>query len=495
MSARLLIGSPLLLPRSRFSIVQMNKHVAACDDVVLTWIASALRGQFYNMCCVCALQVAFEQRIDEHRLLQAHLQALERSEQNGPLLMPDEVMFSDILWSPADNNTTAIGGTGNPSLGGGGAAARRMYTAPRSTSIAQGGGGGGASLQPMPSGARAVSRYLSMPNQLTRFVGGRFPYAGYGGAESTGRRSQHSSEVEQGVDPGDDGSASAAASAAAEPQEAGGAFSVAGAASSAPVKGTGRGWWGDRRLGGRGLLGRRRTAPVSSRQRARDLSLQQSGFATGSGAGAIVSGGGGVRADLSHMRSSFETWGGGGGGGAESHRSVTGELISDVGGQPHVLKWSEWLERQRARGWYSSETLYFMTALGAVMGAGNFTSFWSQLQIWEGMLFIVPYCFNFFTIGVPAMQTEVCLVLALFSTRPRMMRVQRPHSESFSGLLDPQPSPPFLQRSQHSQKVWVSDLPLGPGFKKLSAYVQLPVPISVIHVQDAACVLPIPWTS
>ncbi|PHJ22290.1 sodium:neurotransmitter symporter family protein, partial [Cystoisospora suis] len=386
--------------------------------------ANEVRRQVYNESLIYRTtplyfsKVAFEQRIDEHRLLHAHLQALERSEQNGPLLMSDEVMFSDVLWSHLDNNTTAIGGPGNPSLTAAGSAARRMYTAPRSTSMGQA-GPPPPLLQPMTSNARIISRYLSMPNQLSRFIGGRFSgvpaYGGVGG-ESTGRRSQRSSEVEQGAsDSVDDGSGSAQE---AEPPDGGGQGGGSSTISGVPKGGrgderSGGCWAGDKRFlrrerGGGHAVERRPT--LSSATRAADQASQLQGGSSSSGAGGTVQGGtnGPVRAYLSRLRSSFDTWGAGGlTGVGESQRSGTGEIISDVGGQPHVLNWTEWLGHQRARGWYSSEALYFMTALGAVMGAGNFTSFWSQLQIWEGMLFILPYCFNFLTIGLPTMQTEI----------------------------------------------------------------------------------------
>ncbi|KYF41347.1 transporter [Toxoplasma gondii ARI] len=85
------------------------------------------------------------------------------------------------------------------------------------------------------------------------------------------------------------------------------------------------------------------------------------------------------------------------------------KLVSNAGGEPHVLHWNSWLQRQRQRGWFTSEALCFMTTLGAIMGAGTFTSFWSQLQIWRTLWFIVPYTVDFITVGIPALQTELLL--------------------------------------------------------------------------------------
>lgn len=73
----------------------------------------------------------------------------------------------------------------------------------------------------------------------------------------------------------------------------------------------------------------------------------------------------------------------------------------------HVLDWNAWIQRQRARGWFTSEALYHMTVLGALVGASNFTTFWSQLQIWKSSMFFFPFVLYVLIIGLPAIQTEV----------------------------------------------------------------------------------------
>lgn len=73
----------------------------------------------------------------------------------------------------------------------------------------------------------------------------------------------------------------------------------------------------------------------------------------------------------------------------------------------HVLDWNAWVQKQRLRGWFTSEALYHMTVLGALVGASNFTTFWSQLQIWRSSMFFFPFILYVFVIGLPAIQTEV----------------------------------------------------------------------------------------
>lgn len=70
-------------------------------------------------------------------------------------------------------------------------------------------------------------------------------------------------------------------------------------------------------------------------------------------------------------------------------------------------RWNLWLERQRARGWFPSSTLAYSTLLGAVVGASNFTAYWTHLQTWGTSMFVVPYIFYLFTVGLPALQLEV----------------------------------------------------------------------------------------
>ncbi|PFH31796.1 Sodium:neurotransmitter symporter family protein [Besnoitia besnoiti] len=332
---------------------EQSRAGADVDDTLLGEASSPIfnvdyyqdaRRQVYNESLLFrntpfyASKVHLEQRFDEHHLLRMHLAALERSERNGPILMPDEFLFLDATdIPPALLATTSLG----PHAGG--------------------------ALQHLTSGFG--------------------PAASMAAAGATPLHRASSAEL-------------------AMPPLPGAAQAVAGsAASSAPFHSS---------------------AVTSSigHQLAAGTSM---GRMAGEGPGGTSAVGGDY---FVFDRGQF------GGRGDRHMLGAGGEVsqVSNVGGEMHVLNWRAWVQRQRQRGWFNNETLFYMTILGGIVGAGNFTTFWSQLQIWKSSMFFIPFVIYLFLVGIPAIQLEI-LMGNLFRGAPLKEFTQISHKLVGAGVL------------------------------------------------------------
>ncbi|EPT32392.1 Sodium:neurotransmitter symporter family protein [Toxoplasma gondii ME49] len=236
-----------------------------------------------------ATKVHLEQRFDEHHLLRMHLEALERSERNGPVLMPDEFLFLESGESP------------------GFVAAAGSAHGPVSQLL-------GSTVSPGPLGSGLQRTWSDGGGQA-------FPAHASGMGGSLGSGGTVAGSLQPGAFPG-----------------------------SAPAS---------------------RVASLGT-------------------AGAV--------ADRANEKAGV-----GGLPGAETAQ------ICYVGGEPHALDWRAWVQRQRQRGWFTNEALFYMTVLGGIVGGQNFTLFWGQLQIWKSSMFFLPFAVFIFLVGLPTIQMEILM--------------------------------------------------------------------------------------
>ncbi|PFH31795.1 hypothetical protein BESB_022870 [Besnoitia besnoiti] len=477
------------------AVIQMDHF----HDVRRQVYAEAL---VYRTTPLYATKIALEQRVEEHRLLHAHLQALERSEENGPLLMPDELLLPDYFRAPSQETFSPLPHTPRghfASLPPGVAHLRRSSSlnsrgavgyAPVVSGVSHSYGDRDRRGDDLGSGipcAAVRGRHFGMrpsegtssclshqPRRRQRGQVASPPPSGYSfrqpsplshctttrpseeprraPAQAAGaRRRRSGSGVARGVPrfpffsshrslvppPG-------AAGGPASPPPAGVATAVNARGADGEAKGRSSGWSSE-------------SDALADRDRDRPFSFSPKSFVDTPSGGSCVASvplclpaarmsqasvkrskqrlssvGDGLARDrrwegaghLSRVHheclnplprgSSFSVsqafHGISGRGVDRSERGAEScRLVCDTGGERHTLNWTDWIQRQRRRGWFANSALYFMTTLGAVMGAGTFTSFWSQLQTWKSLWFLVPYTLDFVFIGVPALHTEVLL--------------------------------------------------------------------------------------
>ncbi|CBZ49821.1 transporter, related [Neospora caninum Liverpool] len=411
-------------------------HLDYFHDVRRQVYAEAL---VYRTTPFYATKIALEQRVEEHRLLHAHLQALERSEENGPLLMPNEFFIAELLQSPShdpvgdreEDRCLQAGGTSasTPSFwkrkgrqhgsragdfspqsgdqlrhrgprGSIVSPALSSYSSPRASPPSQSQTACGSDER-RPAGMCGTTRSVPRFFWPSQWSGQRGRQAG--APSSLAVAMARMGTRPEGADVGDAEKRAATESGASSPRDFGSGEKDLASPPASVVE----------TCGGTALASP--LPPVSSR-----ASLSSEGPVSGKHQ---ASDGFGCRDKKMtfgvpyEMRDGFPQ----GSTGVLLYHTKAGDkfwdrmdgqavkLVSNAGGERHVLNWNTWLQRQRERGWFASEALCFMTTLGAVMGAGTFTSFWSQLQIWRSLWFLVPYTIDFVTVGVPALQTELLM--------------------------------------------------------------------------------------
>ncbi|CBZ49822.1 sodium-and chloride-dependent GABA transporter 3,related [Neospora caninum Liverpool] len=285
---------------------QQSRDGADADDRMLGEASSPIfnvdyyqdaRRQVYNESLLFrntafyANKVHLDQRLDEHHLLRMHVAALERSERNGPLLMPDEFLFLES----AESAGFLAPGT--------------AHVSPVSQLL-------GSTIAPAPGGVPGSALHRTCS---TDGVG---PY----------------------------------------PLATAGAF-----AGQAP---------------GAGSPGTFQASPPGSR-------------VPSIGAGGAAAGDRGARERVAAVLS--------------GHLGAESMQVCNVGGEPHVLDWRAWVQRQRYRGWFNNEALFYMTVLGGIVGGQNFTIFWGQLQVWKSSMFFLPFLVYVLGVGLPTIQLEILM--------------------------------------------------------------------------------------